>query len=82
MARVALRAAQEAAKKNGGRTVQAKSRVARVVTRDGREPMSLGDAIGPLVTERAWEIAAAGVGLCDLLQTKLPSYRLAGFSPS
>lgn len=31
--------------------------------RDGREPMGLGAAIGALVTERAWELPAAGATL-------------------
>lgn len=33
------------------------------VRRDGREPMGLGAAIGALVTERAWELPAAGATL-------------------
>ena len=32
----------------------------RAARRDGREPMGLGAAIGALVTERAWELPAAG----------------------
>ncbi|MFF3518174.1 hypothetical protein [Streptomyces sp. NPDC002573] len=32
----------------------------RAARRDGREPMGLGVAIGALVTERAWELPAAG----------------------
>ncbi|MFF3505761.1 DciA family protein, partial [Streptomyces sp. NPDC003247] len=35
----------------------------RTVRRDGREPMGLGAAIGALVTERAWELPAAGATL-------------------
>ncbi|MFE5086707.1 DUF721 domain-containing protein [Streptomyces mirabilis] len=34
-----------------------------MVRRDGREPMGLGAAIGALVTERAWELPAAGATL-------------------
>jgi predicted nucleic acid-binding Zn ribbon protein len=64
LARVALRAAKVAAQKNGGgRTTQPKPRTTRVVRRDGREPMGLGAAIGALVTERAWELPAAGASL-------------------
>ncbi|MGV9844786.1 DciA family protein [Streptomyces fungicidicus] len=64
LARVALRAAKVAAQKNGGgRTVQPKPRMTRVVRRDGREPIGLGAAIGALVTERAWELPAAGATL-------------------
>ncbi|WP_041822803.1 DciA family protein [Streptomyces davaonensis] len=64
LARVALRAAKAAAQKNGGgRTVQSKPRTTRVVRRGGREPMGLGAAIVALVTERAWELPAAGATL-------------------
>ncbi|MFJ9380341.1 DciA family protein [Streptomyces sp. NPDC101455] len=65
LARVALRAALETARKNGGstRTAKQKPRTAPVVRRDGREPMGLGAAIGALVTERAWELPAAGATL-------------------
>ncbi|MFL4953332.1 DciA family protein [Streptomyces sp. MMS24-I31] len=63
LARVALRAALESARKNGGRTSKAKARTASVARRGGREPMGLGDAIGALVTERAWELPAAGATL-------------------
>ncbi|MEV6840870.1 DciA family protein [Streptomyces sp. NPDC051133] len=66
LARVALRAAKVAAQKNGGgRTVQPKPRTTSVVRRGGREPMGLGAAIGTLVTERAWELPAAGATLRD-----------------
>ncbi|MEU3620112.1 hypothetical protein ABZ725_48715 [Streptomyces sp. NPDC006872] len=52
LARVALRAALETARKNGGntRTSKLKPRTTSVVRRDGREPMGLGAAIGALVT--------------------------------
>ncbi|MFF8867824.1 DciA family protein [Streptomyces sp. NPDC015139] len=64
LARVALRAAKVAAQKNGGgRTAQQKPRTTWVVRRGGREPMGLGTAIGALVTERAWELPAAGASL-------------------
>lgn len=64
LARVALRAAMEAARANGGgQKAKAKPRVIRTVRRDGREPMGLGAAIGALVTERAWELPAAGATL-------------------
>ncbi|MDX2855318.1 DciA family protein [Streptomyces scabiei] len=66
LARVALRAAKVAAQKNGGgRTAQPKPRTASVVRRGGREPMGLGAAIGALITERAWELPAAGATLRD-----------------
>ncbi|MFI1360918.1 DciA family protein [Streptomyces sp. NPDC020898] len=62
LARVALRAAMEQARKNGGgqKTKQKPPRVVRTVRRDAREPMGLGAAIGSLVTEWAWAIPAAG----------------------
>ncbi|MEU8718225.1 DUF721 domain-containing protein [Streptomyces sp. NPDC048663] len=64
LARVALRAAKAAAQKNGsGRTAKPKTRTTSVVRRGGREPMGLGAAIGALVTERAWELPAAGAKL-------------------
>ncbi|MGI5532485.1 DciA family protein [Streptomyces syringium] len=64
LARVALRAAMEAARKNGGgQKAKRKPRVVRTVRRDGREPMDLGAALGALVTERAWELPAAGATL-------------------
>ncbi len=53
LARVALRAAMEAARENGGgRTAKSKPRMVRTARRDGREPMGLGAAIGALVTVR------------------------------
>lgn len=64
LARVALRAAMEATRANGGgRKAKTKPRIVRTVRREGREPMGLGAAIGALVTERAWELPAAGATL-------------------
>lgn len=64
LARVALRAAMEQARKNGaGQKAKKKPRTGTTVRRDGREPMGLGAAIGALVTERAWELPAAGATL-------------------
>ncbi|WP_051820128.1 DciA family protein [Streptomyces sp. NRRL S-920] len=64
LARVALRAAMEAARKNGNsQKTKRKPRAVTTVRRDGREPMGLGAAIGALVTERAWELPAAGATL-------------------
>ncbi|MFG3142434.1 DciA family protein [Streptomyces sp. NPDC048211] len=64
LARVALRAAMEAARKNGAsQKAKKKPRTGTAVRRDGREPMGLGAAIGALVTERAWELPAAGASL-------------------
>ncbi|MFC4506112.1 MULTISPECIES: DUF721 domain-containing protein [Streptomyces] len=64
LARVALRAAMETARKNGSsQKAKQKPQPVRTVRRDGREPMGLGAAIGALVTERAWELPAAGATL-------------------
>ncbi|MFF3432450.1 DUF721 domain-containing protein [Streptomyces sp. NPDC002602] len=64
LARVALRAAVEAARKNGsGPKPKNKPRVVTTVRRDGREPMGLGAALGALITERAWTLPAAGASL-------------------
>ncbi|MER7050297.1 DUF721 domain-containing protein [Streptomyces jumonjinensis] len=64
LARVALRAAMEAARKNGSAPkVKKKPRTGTAVRRDGREPMGLGAAIGALIAERAWEFPAAGGAL-------------------
>ncbi|MFD3937845.1 DciA family protein [Streptomyces sp. NPDC058611] len=64
LARVALRAAMEAARKNGvGQKAKKKPRATTAVRRDGRERMGLGAALGALVTERAWELPAAGASL-------------------
>ncbi|MDX3170277.1 DciA family protein [Streptomyces scabiei] len=60
LARVALRSAKEAARKNGGRAQQPKRRTGTVVRRDGREPLGLGAAIGMLMTERGMVVPAAG----------------------
>ncbi|MEW2467904.1 DciA family protein [Streptomyces sp. NPDC046994] len=77
LARVALRAAVEAARKNGERAAKAKSRTrsaSTVVRRDGREPIGLGDAIGMLVTERAWELPTAGASLRDRWAAIVPEF--------
>ncbi|MER6123031.1 DUF721 domain-containing protein [Streptomyces sp. NPDC001795] len=77
LARVALRAALEAARKNGGgRTTKPKPRTTSVVRRGGREPLDLGAAIGALVTERAWELPAVGATLRERWEAIAPE--LAG----
>ncbi|WP_405827369.1 DciA family protein [Streptomyces sp. NBC_00105] len=66
LARVALRAAMEAARRNdSGQKAKSKPRVVRTVRREGREPMGLGAALGALVTERAWTLPATGASLCE-----------------
>ncbi|CAL9676273.1 DciA family protein [Streptomyces sp. enrichment culture] len=61
LARQALVAAREAAKKNGAtKTKKAKRRTGTVVRRDGRDPLGLGAAIGMMMTERGMVAPAAG----------------------
>jgi predicted nucleic acid-binding Zn ribbon protein len=66
LARVALRAAQEAARKGGTEpTARKPKRRARAVPRDGRDPIGLGQAIMGLIADRAWETPAAGGSVLD-----------------
>lgn len=61
LARQALIAAREAAKKNGGtQTKKPKRRTGTVVRRDGREPHGLGSAISRMMTERGMVAPVAG----------------------
>ncbi|OII64364.1 hypothetical protein BJP40_02295 [Streptomyces sp. CC53] len=60
LARQALLAAREAAKKNGAQTKKPKRRTGTSVRRDGREPLGLGAAIGMMMTERGMVAPAAG----------------------
>ena len=68
LARVALRAAKEAARARGD-AVQQKKQVRRGgglrsgARADGRDPMALGSAINRLITERGWETPAAVGGV-------------------
>ncbi|MEU3434204.1 DciA family protein [Streptomyces sp. NPDC006863] len=60
LARQALIAAREAARKNGATRQKPKRRTTTVVRRDGREPLGLGSAIGMMMTERGMAAPAAG----------------------
>ncbi|MFF8604053.1 hypothetical protein ACF065_33685 [Streptomyces sp. NPDC015232] len=60
LARQALLAAREAAKKNGARTTKPKRRTGATLRRDGREPLGLGAAITMMMTERGLVAPAAG----------------------
>ncbi|MFH9425440.1 DUF721 domain-containing protein [Streptomyces sp. NPDC017529] len=61
LARQALAAAREAAKKNSAtRTKKPKQRTGTAVRHDGREPLGLGAAIGMMMTERGMAAPAAG----------------------
>ncbi|MFE9608198.1 DUF721 domain-containing protein [Streptomyces sp. NPDC006012] len=67
LARVALRAAKEAARARGD-AVRQKKQARRGGLRsgaraDGRDPMALGAAINRLITERGWEAPAAVGGV-------------------
>ncbi|MFJ9039770.1 DUF721 domain-containing protein [Streptomyces sp. NPDC102406] len=68
LARVALRAAREAARARGA-AAQQKKQVRRGgslrsgARSDGRDPMGLGPAINRLITERGWETPAAVGGV-------------------
>ncbi|GHB33030.1 DciA family protein [Streptomyces chryseus] len=60
LARQALLAAREAAKKNGATRQKPKRRSGTAVRRDGREPLGLGAALGMMMTERGMVAPAAG----------------------
>ncbi|WP_063762400.1 DciA family protein [Streptomyces sp. NRRL F-5123] len=63
LARVALQAAKAGARKRGeqpGAGKPGRARTRRSVRGNGREPLGLAAAFQQLVTERAWEIPAAG----------------------
>ncbi|MCQ8772083.1 hypothetical protein [Streptomyces telluris] len=83
LARVALRAAMESARKNGGRqtTKRQQPRPVRTVRRDGREPMGLGAVMDALVTERAWELPAVGATLRERWTATAPAPRSLSFCP-
>ncbi|MER5781300.1 DUF721 domain-containing protein [Streptomyces mobaraensis] len=63
LARVALRAAREAARRHVGRPLQPKPHTAAPARRDGREPLTLTSALAALVVERAWDLPTAGATL-------------------
>ncbi|WP_052489387.1 DUF721 domain-containing protein [Streptomyces sp. 150FB] len=60
LARQALIAAREAAKKSGGTRKEKPRRRTQTVRRDGREPLGLGAAIQMMMTERGLAAPAAG----------------------
>jgi predicted nucleic acid-binding Zn ribbon protein len=68
LARVALRAAREAARARGDAAQQKKQArrgggLRSGARADGRDPMALGPAINRLITERGWEAPAAVGGV-------------------
>ncbi|MGW2421378.1 DciA family protein [Streptomyces sp. NPDC001709] len=66
LARVALRAAQENARRRGTEQSARKPKHrARPVQRDGRDPIGLGQAIMGLIADRAWDTPVAGGSVLD-----------------
>ncbi|MFI0742682.1 DciA family protein [Streptomyces sp. NPDC021100] len=63
LARVALRAARDAARRHGGRPLLPRHRAAAPARRDGRDPLNLAGALAALVVERAWDLPTAGATL-------------------
>ncbi|MEV6810056.1 hypothetical protein [Streptomyces sp. NPDC051132] len=64
LARQALVAARETAKKNGAtQTKKPKRRTGTVARRDGRDPLGLGAVISVMMTERGMVAPAAGGSL-------------------
>ncbi|MFI1576304.1 hypothetical protein ACH4VQ_36560 [Streptomyces anulatus] len=59
LARQALLAAREAARKSGSTSKKPKRLTTTVVRRKGREPLGLGSAIGMMMTERGMTVPAA-----------------------
>ncbi|MFE3126693.1 hypothetical protein ACFXHD_25080 [Streptomyces hydrogenans] len=60
LARQALLAAREAAKKNGAQSKESKRRTGTSLRRDGREPLGPGAAISMMMTECGLVAPAAG----------------------
>ncbi|MEU2149949.1 MULTISPECIES: DciA family protein [Streptomyces] len=72
LARQALLAARETARKNGGATAKKpKRRTTTVVRRDGREPLGLGSAISRMMTERGMAAPAVGGNVLAAFDTIL-----------
>ncbi|WP_435240091.1 DciA family protein [Streptomyces sp. YPW6] len=71
LARQALLAAREAARKNGATAKKPKRRTTTVARRDGREPLGLGSAINRMMTERGMAAPAAGGNVLAAFDTIL-----------
>jgi predicted nucleic acid-binding Zn ribbon protein len=91
LARVALKAAQDAARKgsrdqSAARRSTQRPRRASTVRGDGRDPIGLGAAIAALIVDRAWEQPTAGGSVLDRWPEIAPELcaRVAavGFDPS
>ncbi|MFJ6771902.1 DciA family protein [Kitasatospora sp. NPDC091257] len=77
LARVALKAARQAARTRGADAPGGRSSTIRptrrtMVRTGGREPIGLGAALAGLVAERAWDAPTAGGGLLDQWATIAP----------
>ncbi|MGW6247910.1 DciA family protein [Streptomyces roseolus] len=89
LARQALLAAREAAKKNGAQTKKPKRHTGTVLRRDGREPLGLGAAISMMMTERGLVAPAAGgsalaqwPGIAAAVSPTLPAHvQATGYDP-
>ncbi|WP_327389388.1 hypothetical protein OG728_02130 [Streptomyces microflavus] len=64
---------EDASKNGAGPKTKREMRAVTTVRRDGREPMDLGAAIGALITERSWELPAAGAELREPWAAIAPS---------
>ncbi|MGW6639497.1 DUF721 domain-containing protein [Streptomyces cyaneofuscatus] len=73
LARQALLAAREAARKNSATSKKPKRRTGTVVRREGREPLGLGSAIGMMMTERGMAAPPAGGSVLADFDTILAS---------
>ncbi|MEV4442796.1 hypothetical protein AB0K09_28045 [Streptomyces sp. NPDC049577] len=69
LAQVALHAAREGAKKRGVRGPRTPRRRERAVRRDGRDPQGFAAVLQGLITDRAWELPAAGGTVLDRCTT-------------
>lgn len=65
LARVALHAARDAARKRGAVSEARTPRRRARVRRDGRDPQGFAAVLQQLMAERAWEVPAAGGSLLD-----------------
>ncbi|MFI5987496.1 DUF721 domain-containing protein [Streptomyces sp. NPDC051555] len=71
LARQALLAAREAAKRNGATSKKPRRRAGTAAGRDGREPLGLGSAISRMMTERGMVAPAVGGSVLAAFDTIL-----------
>ncbi|MGA4953765.1 DciA family protein [Streptomyces lydicamycinicus] len=67
LARVALHAAREEAKKRGGESATPRARRGKAASRrgEGRDPHGFAEVLQRLMAERAWDLPAAGGSILD-----------------